>query len=405
MLTFDYVAKDTATNKQLHSTVQADSERSAAKLLLGQGLVPISIVEQSQKTSALAKFKARISTKDRVVFTRQLSTLINAGVPLTQSLVTVQSQTENKQLASIAQDIITSVEGGSSLSDAFSKHPKVFDNVYLALISAGEASGTLDKALERIATQQEKDAELIGKVRGAMIYPMIVLLVIGGVIGFLLFTVVPQIQQLYIDLKAELPFVTAIMVNAADFAKTYWWAILIAIGVGIFYLRRYMATPNGKKAMDGLKINIPLFGPMFRKLYMARFTRTGETLMSTGVPMLETLRIAAQSVNNSLVEKSILRAAEKVKGGKQLSEALKSDDGYILPLVPQMISIGEQSGGIDAMMGKAATFYENELDNTIRSISTAIEPILMVVLAVVAGLMVAAILLPIYGLVGSGSLN
>lgn len=405
MLTFDYVAKDTATNKQLHSTVQADSERSAAKLLLGQGLVPISIVEQSQKTSALAKFKARISTKDKVVFTRQLSTLINAGVPLTQSLVTVQSQTENKQLAAIAQDIITAVEGGSSLSDAFAKHPKVFDNVYIALISAGEASGTLDKALERIATQQEKDAELIGKVRGAMIYPMIVLLVIGGVIGFLLFTVVPQIQQLYVDLRAELPFVTAIMVNAADFAKNYWWVILIVLGVGIFYLRRYIATPNGKKAMDGLKINIPLFGPMFRKLYMARFTRTGETLMSTGVPMLETLRIAAQSVNNSLVEKSILRAAEKVKGGKQLSEALKSDDGYILPLVPQMISIGEQSGGIDAMMGKAATFYENELDNTIRSISTAIEPILMVVLAVVAGLMVAAILLPIYGLVGSGSLN
>lgn len=405
MLTFDYVAKDTATNKQLHSTVQADSERSAAKLLLGQGLVPISIVEQSQKTSALAKFKARISTKDKVVFTRQLSTLINAGVPLTQSLVTVQSQTENKQLAAIAQDIITAVEGGSSLSDAFAKHPKVFDNVYIALISAGEASGTLDKALERIATQQEKDAELIGKVRGAMIYPMIVLLVIGGVIGFLLFTVVPQIQQLYVDLRAELPFVTAVMVNAADFAKNYWWVILIALGVGIFYLRRYVATPNGKKAMDGLKLNMPLFGAMFRKLYMARFTRTGETLMSTGVPMLETLRIAAQSVNNSIIEKSILRAAEKVKGGKQLSEALKSDDGYILPLVPQMISIGEQSGGIDAMMGKAATFYENELDNTIRSISTAIEPILMVVLAIVAGLMVAAILLPIYGLVGSGSLN
>jgi len=237
-----------------------------------------------------------------------------------------------------------------------------------------------------------------------MVYPAIVLVVIIGVIIFMMLTVMPQIEQLYHDLKQTLPFVTQIMVSIADFMKTFWWLVLILLGAGVYFLRRYIATAPGRKSLDQLKIRVPLFGKMFQKLYMARFTRTGQTLMATGVPMLEMLRIAAQSVNNVIIEASINRAADKVKGGKALSVALKGDDA-ILPLVPQMISIGEQSGGIDKMMGKAATFYENELDNTIRSISTAIEPILMVVLAGVAGAMVAAILLPVYQLIGSGAIH
>jgi type IV pilus assembly protein PilC len=194
------------------------------------------------------------------------------------------------------------------------------------------------------------------------------------------------------------------MVAAANIIKTFWWLILALLGTGFYFLRRWLATDGGRSVIDKLKLNVPLFGIMFRKLYMARLTRTGQTLMATGVPMLEALRITAQAVNNVHISAAINRAAEKVKGGKALSVALKGEE-YVLPLVPQMISIGEQSGGIDAMMGKAASFYENELDNTIRSISTAIEPILMVVLAAVAGVMVAAILLPIYGLIGSGAVK
>lgn len=400
MLKFDYEAKDPQTGKRVKATVQAESERAAAKLLMEQGFTPISIVEQSQKGGIFSRLANRVTAKDRVVFTRQLSTLISSGLPLTQSLSTVVDQTQNKRLKVIGQDILTSVESGSSMADAFRKHPKVFDQVYLALIAAGETSGTLDKALERIATQQEKDAEMLSKIRGAMVYPVIVLVVIFAVLGFMLFTVVPQVEQLYVDLRQELPFITAVMVGTANFFITFWWAVLIAaIGAG-FFLKRYLDTDNGRRFMDTFKLNVPIFGEMFRKLYMARFMRTGQTLMSTGVPLLDTLRICSEAVNNVIIKEAILRAADKVKGGKALSETLKGED-YILPLVPQMLSIGEQSGQIDQMMGKTATVYENELDNTIRSISTAIEPVLMVILAIVAGAMVAAILLPIYSLVGN----
>jgi len=398
MLKFDYEARDPSTGKHVKATVEAESERTAAKLLMDQGYVPINITEQSQKGGFLGFFANRISTKDRVVFTRQLSTLISAGLPLTQSLHTVVDQTENKRLKSVTQDILTSVEAGNSLSNAFGKHPDVFDKVYIALIASGETSGTLDKALERVADQQEKDAEMMSKIKGALVYPVIVLVVIFLVLGFMLFTVVPQVEKLYVDLRRELPFITAILVGTADFVIQFWWVILlVAIAAG-YFIQQYLSTDNGQRFKDNLKLNFPIFGELFRKLYMARFMRTGQTLMATGVPLLDTLRISARAVNNSVISDSILRSSEKVKGGKGLADSLKNEP-YILPLVPQMLQVGEQSGRIDEMMGKTASVYESELDTTIKSISTAIEPILMVVLALIAGLMVAAILLPIYGLV------
>jgi type IV pilus assembly protein PilC len=227
---------------------------------------------------------------------------------------------------------------------------------------------------------------------------LIVLVVIFGVMAFMLFTVVPQVEKLYHDLKKELPFLTQVMVSLADFFSKFWWLAIIVLGISVYFFIQYLKTEGGIKFKDTLKLNVPLFGPMFRKLYMARLTRTGQTLLSTGVAMLDMLRITSESVNNSIVAKSIDRAAEKVKGGKALSSSLQTED-YILPLVPQMIKIGEQSGKIDEMMGKTAQVYEDELDEEIKTISTAIEPILMVFLAIVAGGMVAAILLPIYSLV------
>lgn len=401
MLTYDYTARDTSTNKVIKSTVQAESERAAAKLLMAQGIVPLEIGEQSKKGNIFARLANRVGAKDRIIFTRQLATLINAGLPLAQSLRTLSDQTQNKRLIVIVNDIIASIEGGSSLSVAFSKHPDVFNDVYLALIAAGEVSGTLDDALEHIADQQEKDAELISKVRGALVYPVIVLVVIFGVVLFMLFTVMPQIQHLYHDLHRQLPLVTAVLVSASQFAINFWWLLLlIAVAAG-YFIKRYVDTDAGRKMFDTFKINVPLFGSLFRKLYMARFTRTGQTLMATGVPMLEMLRISSRAVNNVPVSEAIMRAADKVKGGKSLSSALKKEEPIILSLVPQMINIGEQSGGIDKMMGKAASYFENELDTTVRSISTAIEPILMVFLALIAGLMVLAILLPVYGLIGN----
>jgi type IV pilus assembly protein PilC len=397
---FNYEAKDQSTGKMVKATVQADSEHAAAKLLLAQGFTPHTIKEDNGSDNLIAKFTGRITIKDKVVFTRQLSTLIGAGLPLTQSLHTVLEQTENKQLRSVLEEIIASVEGGKSLAESFGKHPKVFDNVFLALVTAGEASGTLDEALKRIALQQEKDAAMMSKIKGAMTYPAIVMGVIFGVVIFMLVVVVPQVKNLYTDLNQELPLITVIMVGLADAVVQFGWLMAIGIGIAIYFLRQYIQTESGIKLKDTLKLNAPVFGGMFRKLYMARFARTGQTLLNTGVPMLDMLKITAQAVNNTIVAGAIGRAADKVKGGKALSDALRNEDD-ILPFVPQMISIGEQSGKIDEMMGKAAQVYEDELDEEIKSISTAIEPILMVVLAGVAGTLVAAILLPIYGLVNN----
>ena len=400
MKKYDYEARDSASNKIVKSVVQADSENAAAKLLTSQGFVPLKIELQDDKTSLFAKFSGRITTKDKVVFTRQLATLIGAGLPLAQSLRTVQEQTTNKRMQEIVQEIISDVEGGKSLSDSFAKHPEAFNKVYVALISAGETSGTMDDSLKRLAAQQEKEAAMMSKIRGAMMYPSIVLVVIILVIGFMLFTVVPQVEGLYRDLNKGLPFVTLMMIKVANFFSSLWWLVILAMIIGGYFLAQYLKTEQGIRTKDIFKLNVPLFKGMFRKMYMARFARTGQVLLSTGVPMLDMLRITSDAVNNVIISESILRASDKVKGGKALSASLSNED-YFLAMVPQMIKIGEQSGKIDEMMGKTAQVYEDELDEEIRALSTAIEPVLMVFLAIVAGTMVAAILLPIYSLVGN----
>lgn len=400
MKKYNYEARDSASDKIVKSVVQADSENSAAKLLSAQGFVPLKIELQDDKDNIFARLSGRITTKDKVVFTRQLATLIGAGLPLSQSLRTVQEQTANKRMQEIVQEIISDVEGGKSLSDSFSKHPEVFNRVYVALVAAGETSGTMDDALKRLAAQQEKDAAMMGKIRGAMMYPSIVLAVIILVVGFMLFTVMPQVEGLYRDLNKELPLITLIMVGTAKFFTGFWWLIILLLIIGGYFLVQYLKTDQGVRTKDTLKLNAPLFKGMFRKMYMARFTRTGQTLLSTGVPMLDMLRISSEAVNNVVISEGIARAADKVKGGKALSASLSNED-YFLTMVPQMIKIGEQSGKIDEMMGKTAQVYEDELDEEIRALSTAIEPVLMIFLAVVAGTMVAAILFPIYSLVGN----
>ncbi|MDQ5932320.1 MAG: type pilus assembly protein PilC [Patescibacteria group bacterium] len=398
MKRFNYEAKDTSTGKRVKSVVQAESEQAAAKVLLAQGFAPLNITEEGGGYSLLARFTNRITVKDKIVFSRQLATLIGAGLPLAQSMRTIADQTENKRFKAVVEEILADVEAGKTLSDSFAKYPEQFDKVFLSLIKAGEASGTLDDALKRIANQQEKDAAMMSKIKGALTYPVIVLVVIFGVMAFMMFTVVPQVEKLYEDLGKELPFLTAAMVGAANFLTSFWWLVALIMGAAIYFLLQYFKTDDGIRVKDTFKLNVPLFGVMFRKLYMARFSRTAQTLLNTGVPMLDMLKITSDAVNNVLVGEGITRAADKVKGGKALSDSLQNEE-YMLKLVPQMIKIGEQSGKVDEMLGRAAQVYEDELDEQIKAISTAIEPILMVVLAIVAGGMVGAILFPIYSLV------
>lgn len=400
MKRFNYKARDKATNKTVKGNIQADNEQSAGRLLLEQGLIPSSVVEEGT-ADPLVKIKNRVTTKDRIMFTRQLATLIGAGLPLSASLRTVTEQTQGKGMRAVAEEIIAAVESGKSLYEAFSAHPKIFNGVYLALIQAGEKSGTLDISLKRLADQEEKDAAMMGKIRGALVYPAIILVVIIVVLAFMMFVVVPQVQQLYHDLGEELPGLTQFLVNMTDFVVNFWWLLILVIGGSIFAII-YLAknTEAGRHAVDSFKIHVPLFGKLFRKLYVSRFARTAEMMLASGVPLLDSITISINAVSNSVVEDEYKKSLPLIKGGKPLSEAL-SERKYMLPLVYQMSSIGEESGQIDEMLGKAASVYEEELDEQINNISTMIEPILMVIMAGLIGVVVGGTLLPIYSLVNS----
>ncbi|HEY8999436.1 MAG TPA: type II secretion system F family protein [Candidatus Saccharimonadales bacterium] len=399
MLSFRYTARDPGTGQTIKAEVQADNEQSAATLIRKEGLVPIDIkLADKAATGLLASLTQRVKAKDKVLFSRQLATLINAGLPLVQSLRTVAQQTASKPLKIVINGIINDVEAGSTLASSMAKHPQVFNQIYISLVSAGEASGTLDKALERLALQQEKDADLISKIRGAMIYPIIVVLVMVAVLGFMIVKVLPQVQTLYAGLPgANLPLITKILLDISHFVIHFWWVVAIVLILLAIFTTRWAHTIAGRRAVDELKMKVPPFGGLFMKMYMARFSRTGTTLVASGVPLIQMLQITGEAVNNVHIQASIKRASEKVKGGKSLSESLKGDPNF-LDLVPNMINIGEQSGSLEQMLAKTAEYYEKEVDDEVKSISTIIEPVLMVLLGVAAFTIVAAVLLPIYGL-------
>ena len=398
MKRFKYKAKVKETGKTVKGSIQAENEQFAGRLLIEQGYIPESVVEEG--TGLFGK-EARVTTKDRIMFTRQLATLIGAGLPLATSLRTVAEQTQGKAMKAVIEEILAKVEAGKTLHEAFSAYPDIFNGVYLALIKAGETSGTLDLALKRLADQEEKDAAMMSKIRGALVYPAIIFVVIIAVLAFMMIMVVPQVQGLYDDMGKELPALTKFLVMISNFFGQFWWLVAMAIaGICVAAWYAVKRTPAGRKVADSFKLHVPIFGGLFRKLYVSRFARTAEMMLATGVPMLDSVKIAIDATSNVVVEEEYSKSLEVIKGGKALSEGLK-DREYMLPLVPQMASIGEESGKIDEMLGKAAQVYENELDEQINNISTMIEPILMVIMAGLIGVVVGGTLLPIYSLVNS----
>ena len=399
MKRFDYKAIDKKTEKTVKGSIQAETENAAGKLLIEQGYSPLSVTEH-KGGGVLAKITEKVSTKDKITFTRQFATLIGAGLPLSDSLRVVSEQTSSKAMRAIIESVLAQVEGGKTLAEAFGKHPEVFDKVYLALIAAGEMSGTLDISLQRLATQQEKDSAMISKIRGALTYPSIVLVVIFVVLGFMLLIVVPQVRDLYDDLGKPLPGITAALMAVADFVMTDWWAVLAAVVVFVVVFIQFKKTDMGIRWMATFKLNVPLFKGLFQRLYMTRFARTMEMLLISGVALLDSMKIAADVMGNVVLQKEMDKAREKVQAGKPLSEGLRGCD-YMMPLLPQMASIGEESGKIDEMLGKAAAVYEQELDARIAAISEMIEPILMMVMAGLVVVIVLAVLMPVYSLVNS----
>ncbi len=402
MLTFHYTARNPATGQKVQANVEADNEMAAAKLIRKEGLVPVDIRSTDSGLGYISKRFNHVKAKDRVLFSRQLATLIDAGLPIIQSLRSVADQTQSKPLKVIIGRVVTDVESGSTLAKSLAKYPKVFSNVYVSLVQAGESSGTLDKSLERLAIQQEKDADIASKIRGAMTYPVIVLLVMAAVLGFMLTKVLPQVQTLYTGLPgAQLPTITSILLSLSHFVTKFWWIVIILTVVTVVSLYKWSKTRSGKKAFDRMKMKAGPIGKLYMKVYMARFARTASTLVASGVPIMQVLDITGEAVDNVYIRESLRKATEKIKGGKSLSLAIKDDPNF-LPLVPQMLSIGEESGSMEQMLERAAEYYEKEVDTEVSAISSIIEPVLMVVLGVVALIIVAAVLLPIYSLANQG---
>lgn len=397
MKRFIYRAREQGTNKVIKGTIQAENERVAGKLLVDRGYVPDSIREEG---SGFGDKLNHVAGADRINFTRQFATLVGAGLPIAQSLRTVSEQTSNKAMKAVVEEILADVEAGHSLGDAFGKHQDVFSNVYLSLIKAGEVSGTLDDSLRRIASQEEKDAKMMSSIKGALVMPLITLGVIFVVFLYMMLEVVPQVEGLYDDLGEELPAFTLFLVGIKNFILGFWWLCILFVGGAVIGLLQYRKTESGIRMAAKIKLNVPMFNGLFRMLYMARFARISQILLSTGVSVLDTLSIAGESTNNVVVYDEVKEAMEKVQGGKPMSEALKGHE-YILPLVHQMAAIGEQSGKMDEMLGKAAQVFEDDLDEKVAAISSAIEPVMMILLAILAGGLVGGILFPIYSLVNT----
>ena len=397
MKRFVYKAKEQSTGKIIKGTIQAETERIAGKLLVDRGYVPETLKEEGQ---GFGDKLNKVTAKDRINFTRQFATLVGAGLPIAQALRTVSEQTQSKAMKAVVEEILAEIEAGHALGDAFAKHPEVFSNVYLSLVRAGEVSGTLDDSLKRIAMQEEKDAKMMSSIKGAMVMPIITLVVIFVVFLYMMLEVVPQVEGLYDDLGQDLPALTMAFVAIKDFILNFWWlAGLIIAGIVVGFMQ-YRKTEHGIRTMAKFKLNVPMFNGLFRMLYMARLARISQILLSTGVAVLDTLQIAGESTNNVIVMDEVKDAMDKVQAGKAMSEALK-DHQYILPLIYQMAAIGEQSGKMDEMLGKAAQVFEDDLDAKVAAISSAIEPVMMILLAIMAGGLVGGILFPIYALVNT----
>ncbi|MEK7471898.1 MAG: type II secretion system F family protein [Patescibacteria group bacterium] len=401
MTKFDYTAVG-ADKKTVTGSIESTSLPSARSYLQKQGLRPL-IVKAVKKGGGLKipfLSSDKIKSRDMVIFTRQLATMINAGVPLVRSLATLQTQTESqafkKHIAEIAKDI----EGGTSFAEALDKHSSVFSPVYINMVRAGEAGGILDDILKKLAVQQEKDASIRKKFKSAMAYPSVLIFITFSVFIGLMTFVVPKIGKIIIDLggeNAEVPTLTRAMLAISGFMTSKWYILVAVTFLTVFFLRRFLKTPEGRRKRDKLLIRIPVLKTVVIKVAVARFARTFASLMSAGVSVIESINITSKAVGNSLVEDELLAAAKEVAEGQPFSVPL-ANSKIFPPIVSQMLAVGEETGQIGEILIKVADFYEEEVDATVESLSSILEPIMIVVMGAMVGLIAASVIGPISNL-------
>jgi len=382
--------------------IEAPDRTAAVAELRRKAVLVTSIKEKAagaaRPAGVLAGFGGKVKDKEMAIFTRQFSTMVDAGLPLVQCLTILAEQSESKTLRTVTSKVAGSVEAGSTLADALRRHPKTFDELYVNLVEVGEAGGILDTVLQRLSVYIEKAAALKRKVKSAMIYPLTIVGVAFVVVIFMLTFVIPTFAKMFAGMGADLPLPTLIVIRLSDFATGYWWLILGSVIGIVVGTRAYYRTEGGRSLIDALVLKLPVFGTLVRKVSVARFTRTLGTLVSSGVPILEGLRITARTAGNRVVERAVLETRASVTAGKTLAEPLKASTVFP-PMVVQMISVGEQTGALDAMLNKIADFYDDEVDTAVSALTALLEPMMIVFLGVVIGGLVIAMYLPIFRLV------
>ncbi|KKW23092.1 MAG: Type IV pilus inner membrane protein PilC [Parcubacteria group bacterium GW2011_GWA2_51_12] len=398
---FNYQAKDDRGSLK-KGVVEAATTSAATDVLHANGLVVLQLSSQGEgiNLERYLSFLNRVSKKDLVVFSRQLSTLINAKVPIVQALEVMVDQVSSKRLKGIIEELIEQVVGGKSLSEAMSTFPDVFPELYLHLVASGEMSGTVDRALNYIADQQEKDYDLTAKIRGALAYPAFIVAAITIVGGIMFVFVLPQMITVLEEAGVELPITTKILIFATKVVSGYWYLLIGGVIAAIFGFRVYVRTIGGRLVWDTLKMKVPVFGKLLMNIYMDRFSLNLASLVAGGIPIVQSLRTVAAIITNMVYRQIILEAALQVEQGKSIASVL-ADRPEFPKLVSQMIKIGEQTGSLEEILTKISRFYDKELNNTLNTLTTLLEPFVMILLGLAVAIMVAGILLPIYNLAGA----
>jgi type IV pilus assembly protein PilC len=395
---FEYTARS-QTGQIQKGQMDVASKDDVTAYLRKNRLIMVSVREQPKQIK-LSLGGSRIKTRDIVIFTRQFATMINAGLPLVQSLNILASQTENKALADVTRSVVYDVESGNTLADAFSKHPKAFTALYVNMVAAGEAGGILDTILLRLATFLEKNDALVRKVKGAMVYPGVIITVAMVAIAILLIFVIPTFQSMFASANLELPLPTRIVIGLSNFLIHFWWAMLLSIGGIVFAIRSYYGTPAGRLQIDAAMLKAPVLGDVLRKSAVSRFTRTLGTLVSSGVSILEGLEITAKTAGNQVVHNAVMESRQSIAGGETIAAPLEKSKVFP-PMVISMIAVGEQTGGLDEMLSKIADFYDEEVDVAVSALLSLMEPAMIVILGVIVGGMVIAMYLPIFDMMNA----
>jgi len=395
MPVFNWKAR-TAKGEMHNGEITAASPQEVIGYLRRKRLIVVSVNAKPKEIKL--SIGGKIKTRDIVIFSRQFATMINSGLPLVQCLSILSQQTENPKLKSIVNSVRVDVEGGNTLADSIQKFPKLFSTLFVSMVRAGEAGGILDTIMLRLSEYLEKNDAIVRKIKGAMIYPAVVFTAAMGCVAILLIFVIPIFAGMFDQMDMELPMPTQVVVNLSDFLIGYWWLVFGGLIGGIFGLKAYRKTEKGELVLDTLMLKIPVLGDLIRKSSVARFTRTLGTLISSGVSILQGLEVTAKTSGNRVVHDAVMGSRTSIAGGETITKPLKEAEVFP-PMVIQMINVGEQTGGLDAMLVKIADFYEEEVDTAVEALTAALEPIMIVFLGVIVGGMVVAMYLPIFDLI------